>query len=153
MKSVAIALLLAVPAVVNAAPTSDTVAIKAAIATQDNAYDAGDLQKYMKIFATDFLSFSLGAPSRGQDKKSTLVNLRNVFQNYSTHSSDDIQEMTVSGKIARVRSNFNITLSPKSGGKMQQYSGYDIEIWEKGEDGQWRITRYVGIPNRVNCPH
>ena len=154
MKSVAFVFLLVVSGVANAAPMIDAeaAAIRAAITARDNAYDAGDLEKYMQVFASDFLSFSLGAPSGGQDKKTTAENLRKVFLINSGHSSSDVQEITVSGKMAYVRTNFKLTLTPKSGGETQQYSGYDIEVWDKGDDGQWRVTRYMGIPNQVNCP-
>jgi uncharacterized protein (TIGR02246 family) len=102
------------------------------------AYKAGDLTAILEYYSADLVKQRQG--SSAETKPETANRIRGVFEEYKTDIEVTIDEIVVSGNLAFVRGDFELTLTPKNGEETRRIPRHYLEIWRK-EDGVWRVFR------------
>jgi len=121
----------------------DAEAIAAAIREIIQAYDSGDADRLNKVYADDFIDLSEGAPTHAGPaaREAAATRLRDTFSCYAARLDRSTDEIHVDRDIAYARGRVTLTLTPKDGGAPSVVDRRILEVWRKGRDGSWRITR------------
>ena len=67
--------------------------------------------------------------------------LRDTFSRNAARLDRSTDEIRVDRDVAYVRGRATLTLTPKDGGPPTAVVRRVLEVWRKGRDGSWRITR------------
>ncbi|MGB8581960.1 MAG: nuclear transport factor 2 family protein [Candidatus Sulfotelmatobacter sp.] len=110
-----------------------------------DAYNAGNLDGLLAVFADEFGDMSAGAPSFfGADAKS-------VFRSRMTKLFEECRAtLTVTVIAIRVFANtafdygwHSLTLTPRDGGMPITTRQRYFETWQKNSKGEWKIDFYI----------
>ena len=55
--------------------------------------------------------------------------------------ASEIEEVSVAGDIAYVRSRDDLKIAPRAGGPEEKFAGYRLTIYRRGKDGHWLLAR------------
>ena len=117
-------------------------AVKAAGDAWDEAFKAGDLETIAASYAADAVLMPPGAATEtGRD--AAAASFEQMFAMGSTaDSSLTTDEIGVGDDWVFRRGHFTLVIAPEEG-EPATSTGKFIEIWRKGDDGTWRISRDI----------
>lgn len=124
---------------------TDEEAISVAKTEFREAYNTGDVERLLGVFADSFTDMSEGEASFYGAEAKTALRWRatNLFREYNAEMEVIIIAVVVLGETAYDWGWHNLTLIPKSGGEpVIQRSRY-CEIWQKTDAGKWQIRIFI----------
>ena len=133
------------PATTAPADTSkDVAAINTLRADYAAAYNSGDVNKLMTLYASDAVMM--------QEHEPTVVgadNIRKAMDGLMSTMTADMtltaDETKVMGDMAFDRGTFKLTLTPKTAGQPgMSENGKYLVLLQKGSDGSWKLAREIG---------
>lgn len=129
-------------------PTSDVYAIKNAMDAWLTSCSARKLDQCMSMYTDDIVGVFQGAAA-DYDYESLKAGYALSYQGDDLDDawSNDVEEITGSGDMAVVRCNRTLTQTPKGGGRAATLKLRTTEILRRGEDGAWKIARFVMHPS------
>lgn len=109
------------------------------------AYNTGDVERLLKVFADSFTNMSQGGASfYGSEGKVALGwRATNVFRDYRAKIEVIIIAIVVLGDEAYDWGWHKLTLIPKSGGETVTQRSRYLEIWRKNQAGTWQIRIFL----------
>lgn len=128
----------------SAAPEQATIsleaqedAVRAASAAWDAAFNAGDLDQLVALYAEDAVDLPPGLPAlEGID--AIAGDLQYIHDEFDAHHETSILEIKISGDLAIERANYTMTLTPKVGGDTIAEVGKHIIVRQKVGD-EWLV--------------
>jgi ketosteroid isomerase-like protein len=128
-----------------AVPTNDVYEINVAKAEFRKAYNAGDVDRLLAVFADEFADMTAEAPSFfGVDSRSVFRSrMTKLFQQYQATVVVTIIGIRVFGNTAFDYGWHMLTLVPKDGGKPIPIRRRYFETWGRNSRGEWKIDRYI----------
>ena len=126
------------------ATAQDTEAtIRAALAQWTDDFNARRADRVCDLFSRDLRYDFRGYPERGYDDICTLLTRSLADKSRSFTYALDVREVVVSGDIAIVRLTWTLTLTrpDEPGAIITTEPGLDV--FRRGDDGRWRIIRYM----------
>ncbi len=123
--------------------SSDREEIRRKIDGFIHAYNAGDVDRLMTLFAADLIDMSDGEPTlRGSTAhRETEARLRDTFAKFTGQLTVDMEELEISGDRAFDYGTLRVELHPKADGEPVVVERRFLEIWRRGPDGEWRVAR------------
>ncbi len=122
------------------ATDDDVRAMKAAAQTRSEALRAGNVEKYLSVYAEDAV---LMPPHSAEviGKPSARARLTEAFKANSIEPASDLREYEILGPawIAE-RGRYAWMVTPKHGGEAYQESGDFMVLWHKDQGGAWKIS-------------
>lgn len=107
-----------------------------------NAYNSGDIQGVLEVFADELTNMSEGEPSfwGPEAKQAMALSLEKTFADYNARLAVVIIDINVHGDVAFEQGWYKLRLKPKNGGA-ESYTKYRYcERWQKQADGAWKIN-------------
>jgi ketosteroid isomerase-like protein len=131
---------------------SDEEAISIAKTEFREAYNTGDVNRLLSVFADSFTDMSEGEASfYGEEAKTALQwRFTNLFRECNATMEVIIIAIVVVGDKAYDWGWHKLTLVPKSGGATVIKRSRYCEIWQKNEIGKWQIRLF--IDNKDHLP-
>lgn len=128
------------------AQVDDVVAIKSELNKWMKAYNQKDLDNSVAIFSDDYVGYYAGNPD--QTKKLFKEQNDEVFKNKYLKAtlSMDAVEIQTSGEMAYVRIKQKWSFKPSASKNAQVALEKGILIFQKENDGKWKITRSSIFP-------
>ena len=127
--------------------TSAEAAVRDALMTWTQQFNAGDAGAVCGLFAPDLRYDYRGFPERGFDDICGLLrrSLSDRTKNYSY--SLQVKEVIAAGDLAVVRLVWKLKIVPVGGAEARVSEELGIDIFRKQADGSWKIIRYIGYEN------
>jgi ketosteroid isomerase-like protein len=131
--------------------TPDEELIAAARTEYREAYNSGDVERLLAVFAPQFTDWSEGEPSfYGSDSAKALRHrLTALFEHYSANVGIMMVKITVMGDFATERGWYKMRLNDKITGEVSNTLYRYFETWIKVE-GKWKIN--FTITNKEQPP-
>jgi len=109
------------------------------------AYNTGDVERLLAVFAGEFTDMSVGLPSFfGEESKAVLRSrMAKLFREYEAKLIVTIIAIRVLGNTALDFGWHEMTLRPHQGGEALTTRQRYFELWQKDADGKWRISLYI----------
>jgi ketosteroid isomerase-like protein len=120
--------------------------INVAKTTYRQAYEEGDVEKLLSVFAADgFTDMSEGLPSKyGQEARTVLRSrAEQLFADYMVKLNIIIIDVAIQGETARDYGWHEWILTPKAGGPVVRNRERYFELWVRGQDGCWRVSFFL----------
>lgn len=115
-----------------------TIAERAAIWPE--AAEAGDTERMISLYATDAVFLPPGSPPvEGRERIADLF--RQQFGRFEVDVEFDTEEIVVERDLAYRRGSYRAELVGREDRDTVVARDKFLEIWRRGEDGAWRITR------------
>ena len=146
----------------------DVYEINAAKSEFREAYNAGNVDRLLAVFADEFTDMSAGVPSFfGADAKSVFRSrMTRLIVHYQATLVVTIIAIRVLGNTAFDFGWHALTLTPKGGGKPITNRLRYFETWQRNSSGEWKIDFYIDnmdvipmmpdaelpIPQAFRCP-
>jgi ketosteroid isomerase-like protein len=120
----------------------DGYAIRLAKTRLRDAYNEGDVNGVLSVFGSGYSDMSAGLASfYGVEARAVLKHrLKKLFARYDAKLAVTIISIGVHGPLAFDWGWHRLTLTPKKGGKSTTTRTRYLEIWQKGDDGNWKIA-------------
>jgi uncharacterized protein (TIGR02246 family) len=118
----------------------DALAITHLVTEWADAFNAGDMDRLMALYGPDVVYMYQDGPT-DIGKTSLATGYQAMLDRNNGHLSPHIDEISVFGKIAFLRGTFQLTMTPKTGGKPYETHRRLLEILHKEHDGTWRVIR------------
>ena len=124
---------------------NDEEAISLAKTEFREAYNTGDVERLLAVFADSFTDMSEGTASFYGTEAQTALRWRatNVFGEYTTKMEVIIIAVVVLGDTAYDWGWHKLTLIPKSGGEPIIKRSRYCEIWQRNQDDKWQIRIFM----------
>jgi ketosteroid isomerase-like protein len=124
---------------------NDIDAINTAKTEFREAYNTGDVDRLLSVFADGFADLSAGLPSFFGEEARSVLRSRTVslFQNYRASLLVTIMSIRVAQTIAYDFGWHTLTLVPRKGGEPITSRRRYFELWHKGTDAKWRIELFI----------
>jgi len=124
---------------------NDLYKINVAKAEFREAYNTGDVDRLLSVFADEFTDMSAGLPSFLGETAHTVLRSRmtKLFQRYQASLIVTIMAIRILGNTAFDFGCHTLTLSPKSGDKPITSRQRYFESWQKNSRGEWKIDLYI----------
>lgn len=109
------------------------------------AYNTGDVNRLLAVFADSYSDMSEGNPSfyGGEAKAVLQQRLRKLFARYRAHLAVTIISIRVQGSWAFDWGWHKLTLTPRAGRRSITKRTRYLEIWQKQDDGNWKIAIFL----------
>ena len=109
------------------------------------AYNTGDLERLLRVYADAFTDMSVGIPSffGGEARQVLRSRLAKLFLNYRAKLVISIIDIQVLGATAYDYGWHDMTLTPKADGEPVRTRQRYFELWKKDAEGRWRIALYI----------
>jgi uncharacterized protein (TIGR02246 family) len=122
----------------------DEQAIRTLVSRWHTATAAGDVDTVLALMDEDVVFLVPGhPPMRG---RSTFERgLRNLLAQNRIESTNDVQEVEVSGKRAYCWTNLTVRVVPLSGAPATIRTGSALSILRKQADGKWVVVRDANL--------
>ncbi len=123
----------------------DAYAIRLAKTELREAYNTGDVDRLLAVFADGYSDMSAGSPSfYGVEAKAVLRHrMSKLFARCRAKLAVTIISIRVEGSWAFDWGWHNLVLTPKTGGRAVTTRTRYLEIWQKANDGKWRIAIFL----------
>ncbi|PYX09928.1 MAG: hypothetical protein DMG88_04200 [Acidobacteria bacterium] len=123
----------------------DTYAIRLAKTKLRDAYNKGDVNGVLSVFADGYSDMSAGLASfYGSEAQAVLKHrLKKLFARYKAQLAVTIISIRVHGSWAFDWGWHRLTLTPKNGGKPITTRTRYLEIWQKDAEERWRIAIFL----------
>jgi ketosteroid isomerase-like protein len=125
------------------------------------AYEQGDVEKLLSVFAADgFTDMSEGLPSKyGQEARTVLRSrAEQLIADYTVKLTIIIIDVVIQGDTARDYGWQEWILTPKAGGPVVRKRDRYFELWTREQDSSWRISFFLNnvdvrehIGSSVSC--
>jgi ketosteroid isomerase-like protein len=124
---------------------NDVYEINVAKAQFREAYNAGNVDRLLVVFADEFTDMSAGVPSFfGAGARSVFRRrLTKLFEKYQATLVVTIVAIRVFGNTAFDHGWHTLTLAPKDGGKPITIRQRYFETWQKNSSSEWKINLYI----------
>jgi ketosteroid isomerase-like protein len=124
---------------------NDVYEINVAKARLREAYNAGNVDLLMTVFADEFADMSSGKPSFfGADAKSVFrMRMTNLFEQHQASLIVTIIAIRVFANAAFDYGWHSLTLTPREGGEPSTTRKRYFETWQKTSSGEWKINLYI----------
>lgn len=124
---------------------SDEEAISLAKTEFREAYNTGDVERLLSVFADSFTDMSEGEASFYGAEAKTALRWRatNLFREYTATMEVIIIAVVVLGDAAYDWGWHKLTLIPRSGSEPILMRSRYCEIWQKNEAGKWQIRIFM----------
>jgi ketosteroid isomerase-like protein len=128
---------------------NDIDAINAAKTEFREAYNTGDVDRLLAVFADGFADLTAGVPTFfGTEAKSVLRSrTAKLFQNYRATLLVTMMSIRVLHTTAYDFGWHTLTLVPRKGGEPITSRRRYFELWHKGTDAKWRIELFIDNPD------
>jgi ketosteroid isomerase-like protein len=129
----------------------DQTAILTAITVYREAFNTGDIDRLMSVFAPSFTDMSYGIPSFFGAEAAVVLRRRmsELFAKYRAEMKISVIDVVIKADVAYDYGWHILTLTPKSGGEpiksRQRYFG----LWARQSDGSWKIKLYIDNADRA----
>jgi uncharacterized protein (TIGR02246 family) len=126
----------------------DVRAIEAILQRLTAAENAGDPTVFEEVLAEDAVILPPACPAV-VGKAACLAFIRGVLADILEHFdrrrpiSYVSAEVRISGDLAFTRGTFSQTLAPKDGGALIDEQGKYVELFARGPDGSWKVSRAI----------
>jgi ketosteroid isomerase-like protein len=132
----------------------DSYAIRLAKTKLRDAYDRGDVNGVLSVFADGYSDMSAGLASfYGAEARAVLKHrMKKLFARYDAQLAVTIISIRVHGPLAFDWGWHRLTLTPKKGGRSITTRTRYLEIWQKGADEKWKIAIFfdnVDVPPQM----
>jgi len=109
------------------------------------AYNTGDVERLVSVFADSMIDFSQETPTRyGADAKDSLAKRAGeLLDVHNVRLNILVVNIVVLGDLAYDRGIHEFTFTPKGGGAPVRRRERYLEIWQKDKAGQWKITVFM----------
>lgn len=123
---------------------SDKYAISVAKTAYREAYNTGDIDRLLGVFASEFTDCSDGEPSFYAEEGARALRLRaaELFRRYEVEIQVIIIEVVVKGDFAYDRGWHKMRLTSKDTGEVTETKYRYFETWKK-ENGVWKIDYII----------
>jgi ketosteroid isomerase-like protein len=123
----------------------DHTAILTAITDYREAFNNGDVERLLSVFAYEFTDMSFGVPSFfGEEARNVLRGrMSSLFEKYRAEMKISVVAVNVLGETAYDFGWHILTLTPKAGGDSMITRQRYVEVWGKQPDGSWKIQLYL----------
>lgn len=123
----------------------DFYAINAAKTEFREAFNHGDVARFLAVADPELVSFSDGQPSEfGKSGLDALENrLKSLFERFAAKLAVTVVEIRMRGDVAYDYGWHDLTLTPKDGGEPIRRRERYVDIWRKTRDGEWKLWMYV----------
>jgi ketosteroid isomerase-like protein len=123
----------------------DQQKIRQAIEGFVEAYNQGDVDTLLAVYTEDCVDMSEGQPTLVGDqvRQDTKARLNDTFTKFTGHLTVEVDEIEVAGDCAFDRGTLRLELRPKAEGQPVLVERRFIEIWRRGQDGEWRVARCI----------
>lgn len=110
-----------------------------------DAYNAGNVDRLLAVFADEFTDMTAGAPSFfGGDSKSVFRSrMTNLLEQYSATLIVTVIAIRVFANTAFDYGWHTLTLTPRDGGKPITTRQRYFETWQRNSHGEWKIDFYI----------
>jgi ketosteroid isomerase-like protein len=132
----------------------DAYAIRLAKTQLREAYNTGDVNRVLSVFADGYSDMSARLASfYGAEAKAVLRHrMTKLFAHYRAQLTVTIISIGIQGSVAFDWGWHSLTLTPKQGGRPRTTRTRYLEIWEKQADGHWKIAIFLDnldVPPRM----
>jgi ketosteroid isomerase-like protein len=123
----------------------DHTAILTAITDYREAFNNGDVERLLSVFAYEFTDMSFGVPSFfGEEARNVLRGrMSSLFEKYRAEMKISVVAVNVLGETAYDFGWHILTLVPKAGGDAITTRQRYMEVWGKQPDGSWKVELYM----------
>lgn len=121
----------------DAATEAEVDAVRAASAAWDEAFNAGDLEALMELYAEDAVDMPPGFPAI-EGIEAIAGDLEYILGEYDAHHETSIVDIKIGGDLAVERANYTMELTPKAGGETMTEVGKHIVVRQKIDD-EWKV--------------
>ncbi len=119
---------------------ADIAAIKDLVNQYGATINAGDLDLWISLWADHAIQMAPDAPAViGKEK--IRARRQSLFDLYDWKMTVDTEEVRVAGDWAFARGTYTYTKAPKEEGATTKGTGKWLSIFEKQDDGSWKMTR------------
>jgi uncharacterized protein (TIGR02246 family) len=127
----------------------DQTAILTAITEYREAFNTGDVDRLLSVFAPAYTDMSFGVPSFFGDEAPQVLRRRmeRLFAEYTAEMRISVIVVNVLGDMAYDCGWHILTLTPKSGGPPMKARQRYICLWARQGDGAWKIRFYMDNPD------
>jgi uncharacterized protein (TIGR02246 family) len=107
-------------------------------ATWIGAVNAGDLLQLLSLMTDDVVFVSPGRPPFGRAEFST--GFLKAHEHSEVRCVSEVEELVISGNVARTRCRDSLSLQPRAGGKTTEFAGYRESVYQRQPDGRWLLA-------------
>ena len=127
----------------------DAYAIRLAKTELRDGYNTGNVNRVLSVFRDAFSDMSDGRASfYGTEAKAVLRHhLTKLFARYRARLTVTIISIGIQGGLAFDWGWHKLTLTPKKGGRLKTTRTRYLEIWQKQDDGKWKIAIFFDNPD------
>ena len=118
----------------------DAEALRRISATWIDTYLAGDIDGFMELVADDIVVMAEHQPTQ-VGKAAAREFFAERVGRPGVRFIDDLKEIRVEGRWAYFRGDFVFELTDADGQSTQRHLGRYFVLYEKGDDGAWRMIR------------
>jgi uncharacterized protein (TIGR02246 family) len=119
---------------------NDEPQIRNLIETWLRATRAGDVDTVLSLTTPDVVFLVPGQPPM-QGQQAFGEALRAALGSNAIESTNEIEEIVVSGDMAYCRTRLQVTVTSKHDNMPMQRSGHTLSILRRCDDGIWRLAR------------
>lgn len=144
-KSLLLILLATILAACSAAESADDVeaAVEAAFQEYAASLEAGDADRWAALWTEDGVQMPPGARVN-QGKETILTGLRGALGAFSFSDMQiNVQEVQTAGNWAYARGLYTVTYLPHDGSDPIPIDGKFMSIFQKQDDGTWKLHRDI----------
>lgn len=121
--------------------SADVAAIRGILDEYAETARAGDLDRWLSLWAEDGVQMPANAPTRvGKDQ--IRAGMREAFESMNVHIAiHDVEDARVWGDRGLTRCTYSLALTPKAGGETinAMSEGKALTLYERQADGSWKI--------------
>jgi ketosteroid isomerase-like protein len=127
----------------------DQTAILTAITEYREAFNTGDVERLVAVFASGYTDMSFGVPSFYGEEAPVVLRRRmeRLFAEYMAEMKISVIVVNVLGDMAYDCGWHILTLTPKLGGEPVKTRQRYICLWARQGDGSWKIRFYMDNPD------
>ena len=118
----------------------DAEALRRISARWIDTYLAGDIDGFMALVADDIVVMAEDQPTQ-VGKAAARAFFSQRVGRPGVRFIDDLKEIRVEGQWAYFRGDFVFEMAAGNGQPARRHSGRYFVLYEKGQDGQWRMIR------------
>jgi uncharacterized protein (TIGR02246 family) len=122
----------------------DEQAIRGLVARWHSATAAGDVAAILGLMTEDVVFLVVGQPPM-RGRAAFDSGLRGLLAQHRIESTDEVQEVEVSGKLAYCWARLTVRIVPLAGGQAVVRAGNALSIFHKQPDGSWLLARDANL--------
>ena len=119
---------------------ADIAAINNNIEQYISSMNAGDLDRWISLWADDAIQMAPDAPAV-IGKEQIRAKYESIFPLFIFKMTIANEDVKISGDLACSYGNYTVSMIPKAGGEAIMIDGKYLSIEERQADGSWKIIR------------